>query len=125
MQYTNAAVKSGSNDGKPLGDPYWFSGLTAVAQRPVEVARRFDLSNNYPNPFNPSTVVKVTLVKSGEMSLKLYNVLGQLVKVVDEGYKAPGVYTYDINMDSFASGVYFYTLQQGNDIMTKKMLLLK
>ena len=125
MQYTNAAVRSGSNDGKPMGDPYWFSGLTAVAQRPVEIATKFDLSNNYPNPFNPTTVVKVTLVKSGEMSLKVYNVLGQLVKVVDAGYKSPGLYTYDINMDSFASGVYFYTLQQGNNIMTKKMLLLK
>ena len=59
------------------------------------------------------------------MSLTVYNVLGQRVKVVDEGYKVPGVYTYDVNMDNMASGVYFYRLQQGNNFMTKKMLLLK
>ncbi len=125
MQYTNASVKSGSNDGKPMGDPYWFTGLTAVKPLPEQVATKFNLSNNYPNPFNPSTVIKVTLAKAGLTSLKIYNVLGQLVKVVEQGYRVPGVYTYDINMNNFASGVYFYTLQQGTNIMTKKMLLLK
>ncbi len=125
MQYTNSSVKSGSNDGKPLGDPYWFTGLTAVKQPAPQVATKFNLSNNYPNPFNPTTVIKVSLSEAGMMSLKIYNVLGQLVKVVDQGSKAPGVYAYDVNMDNFASGVYFYTLQQGANIMTKKMLLLK
>ncbi len=125
MQYTNAAVKNGSTDGKPVGDPYWFNGLSAVKPLPAQVATRFNLSNNYPNPFNPSTVIKVSLKQAGIISLKVYNVLGQLVKVVDQGYKAPGVYSYDVNMNNFASGVYFYTLQQGANIMTKKMMLLK
>jgi len=85
----------------------------------------FDLSQNYPNPFNPSTDVKVSLKQSGGMSLKIYNVLGQLVKVVDQGYRAAGVYVYNVTMDNLSSGVYFYTLQQGSNTMTKKMLLLK
>ncbi|MCL5268950.1 MAG: T9SS type A sorting domain-containing protein [Bacteroidetes bacterium] len=125
MQYTNATVKNGSTDGKPLGDPYWFTGLTAVKQQPAQVATKFNLSNNYPNPFNPSTVIKVTLSKAGMMRLKIYNVLGQLVKVVAQGDKAPGEYIYNVSMDNFASGVYFYTLQQGANVMTKKMMLIK
>ncbi len=125
MQYTNTAVKNASTDGKPLGDPYWFNGLTAVRQQPVQVPTEFNLGNNYPNPFNPATVINVTLSRAGVMSLKIYNVLGQLVKVVDQGYKAPGVYRYVVNMNNFASGVYFYTLQQGANIMTKKMMMMK
>ncbi len=85
----------------------------------------FSLYQNYPNPFNASTQVTVSLKQSGLMSLKVYNVFGQLVKVVDQGYKPIGEFTYSVRMDRFASGVYFYTLQQGSNIMTKKMLLLK
>ncbi len=125
MQYTNAAVKNASNDGIPLGDPVWFNKVTAVMPLSAQVPTKFDLSNNYPNPFNPSTVIKVTLANAGNMSLEIYNVLGQLVKVVAQGYKAPGVYTYNVFMDNFASGVYFYRLQEGSRSMTKKMLLLK
>ena len=124
MKYTNAQVKSNSTDGLACGDPSWFGPITAVEKAPV-VAQKFNLSNNYPNPFNPTTTINVTLAQSGVMSLRVYNVLGQLVKVVDQGFKAPGVYRYNVNMDSFASGVYFYRLQQGNNFMTKKMLLLK
>jgi hypothetical protein len=125
MQYTNAAVKTSSTDGLPLGDPYWFDGLTGVKQQPHPVANKFYLSNNYPNPFNPSTTIKIALVRSGVISLKIYNVLGQLVKVVAYGYKAPGAYFYDVNMDNLASGVYFYRLEEGTNFMTKKMVLLK
>lgn len=113
-------------DGKPYGDPYWFTfQATGIKTRPEAVPAKFNLSNNYPNPFNPSTVINVTLNKAGMTSLKIYNVLGELVKVVSQGYEAPGVYKYTVNMDNMASGVYFYTLQQGSNIMTKKMMLLK
>ncbi|MCL4538755.1 MAG: T9SS type A sorting domain-containing protein [Bacteroidetes bacterium] len=126
MQYKNATVKSNSTDGLPCGDPSWFGmTVTAVNQMPASVATTFNLGNNYPNPFNPSTVINVSLARSGMMSLKIYNVLGELVKVVDQGYKAPGAYTYDVNMNNFASGVYFYTLRQGSSFMAKKMILLK
>lgn len=115
-----------ATDGKPYGDPYWFTLTpTGVKLLPVSVPSKFDLSNNYPNPFNPSTDIKVSLKQAGVMSLKVYNVLGELVKVVDQGYKPAGEYTYNVNMDNFASGVYFYTLQQGANFMTKKMILLK
>jgi len=113
-------------DGKPYGDPYWFTlGPTAVHQQTSAVPTKFDLGNNYPNPFNPSTTIKVSLAKAGMMSLNVYNMLGQLVKVVDQGNKPAGEYLYSVTMDNLASGLYFYTLRQGNNVITKKMLLLK
>jgi len=123
LRYTAALT---APDGKPYGDPYWFVlKPTGIREQATSTPLRFDLSNNYPNPFNPSTTIKVSLSHSGVMSLKVYNVLGQLVKVVDEGYKPAGEYVYEVNMDNFGSGVYFYTLQQGNNMITKKMILMK
>ena len=113
------------DDGKPLGDLNWFPLFLAVHQTSNAVPEKFDLSQNYPNPFNPSTQIKVSLDKPGVMSLKIYNVLGQLVEVVDQGFKAAGSYTYNVSLDKYASGVYFYTLQQSSNVMTKKMVLLK
>ena len=108
-------------------DQYQVINFTtsAIRQQPSSVPTKFDLSNNYPNPFNPSTAIKVSLAKSGVMSLKIYNVLGQVVKVVDQGNKPAGEYVYNVSMDNFASGVYFYMLQQGPNMVTKKMILLK
>ncbi len=113
------------DDGKHLGDLNWFPSELAVREIPNVIPTTFDLSQNYPNPFNPSTDIKVSLTQGGTMSLTIYNILGQVVQVVDQGRKAAGEYVYDINMDRFASGVYFYTLQQGTNSITKKMLLLK
>jgi len=126
MQYSNVSLKTGGTDGKPIGDPGWFTGAyTGVQMNRNQLPVEFALSNNYPNPFNPSTTVKVSLKTSGLMSLKIYNVLGQLVRVVDEGYKSAGTYLYNINMDNYSSGVYFYTLSQGTNSITKKMILMK
>ncbi len=134
LAYTNPTLQSAGTDGFALGDLNWFPKQLALWQAgkvnaitiPVQtVPSRFDLSQNYPNPFNPSTDIKVTLDKPGVMNLTVYNVLGQVVKVVAQGFKAAGTYTYNVSMDQYASGVYFYTLRQGSNIMTRKMLLLK
>lgn len=130
LAYSNRLLGS---DGFSLGDLNWYPAqlklweegkANAVTTRP-QVPTKFGLSQNYPNPFNPSTEIKVSLDKPGMMSLKIYNVLGQSVITVDEGYKQAGEYSYDVSMDKFATGVYFYTLQQGSSSITKKMLLLK
>ncbi len=98
-------------------------GVDAVAE--TRVPLKFNLMNNYPNPFNPSTTIEANLSTAGGMSLRIYDTLGRLVKVVDEGFKAPGAYRYNVNMESYASGVYFYRLRQGTMSVTKKMILLK
>ena len=126
LRYSNTALQHAGSDGKALGDLNWFlEQLNAVRQIPNAVPTKFDLSQNYPNPFNPSTTVKVSLTNSGEMSLIVYNVLGQVVQVVGQGHRSAGEYVYSISMDKFASGIYFYTLRQGTNSVTKKMLLLK
>ena len=134
LSYTNGTLQSAGTDGFALGDLNWYPKQlalweanlpNAVKSKGPQVPAKFDLSQNYPNPFNPSTDIKVTLNNAGVMSLKIYNVLGQLVDVVAQGYKPAGSYSYNVNMDRFASGVYFYSLRQGSNVLTKKMLLLK
>ncbi len=133
LAYSNTALQSAGSDGLALGDLNWFPSqlaqwkkpVTAVNQTKNPVPTEFALSNNYPNPFNPSTQIRISLKQAGVISLAVYNVLGQLVQVVDQGYKPAGEYLYNVNMDRFASGVYFYTLRQGANSITKKMLLLK
>lgn len=137
LSYSNTTLQKAGTDGYALGDLNFYPsqlaqwkaaggvGVLGVKQQSHAVPTSFSLSQNYPNPFNPATEIKVSLKKAGMMSLKVYNVLGQLVKVVEQGYKPAGAYTYNVDMSSFASGVYFYTLREGTNAITKKMLLLK
>jgi hypothetical protein len=127
MQYTNAALKTAGTDGKAIGDPGWFTGgYTGVAKTGNQLVSKFMLYDAYPNPFNPSTTIKFNLAKAGNISLKVYNVVGQLVKsVVSNEFKEKGEYQLNLNMNNLSSGVYFYTLTQGAQQVTKKMVLLK
>lgn len=126
MKYSNASLKIGGTDGGPVGDPNWFGPITAVDNNPMNVPTQFKLNEAYPNPFNPSTNIKFSLAQSGLVSLNIYNITGQLVKtILDNVDKPQGNYEYQINMDNFSSGVYFYILRQGNQMVTKKMILLK
>src|ERR1035437_816677 len=126
MQYSNAALKTGGTDGKPIGDLWWFNGITGIHDAPLPVPNQFALYNAYPNPFNPSTKIKFNIGQAGNVSLKIYNVMGQLVKtVIDNVYKNSGQFEYSVKMDNLTSGIYFYTLTQGNQAITKKMVLLK
>ncbi|HEY9166580.1 MAG TPA: T9SS type A sorting domain-containing protein [Candidatus Kryptonia bacterium] len=122
LRYSGSLTGS---DGKHLGDLNWFPEELAVRQIPNVIPTQFDLSQNFPNPFNPTTTIKVSLTHSGAMSLTIYNVLGQVVQVVDQGNRVAGEYVYNVSLDKFASGVYFYTLRQGTNSITRKMLLLK
>ncbi len=100
--------------------------VTGVTESGVSKPLTFDLSQNYPNPFNPSTNIKYSVSKSGLVSLKVYNSLGQLVRtLVNNVYQSKGDYQMNVNMDNLSSGVYFYRLEEGNNALTKKMVLLK
>jgi hypothetical protein len=126
MKYTNASLLTAGTDGLPVGDPYWFNGPTGVKDASSQIPNQFALFNAYPNPFNPSTKIKFNIAKSGNVSLKIYNVMGQLVKtVIDNVYTNNGQFEYTVSMDKLTSGVYFYTLTQGSLSLTKKMVLLK
>lgn len=99
------------------------SVITGIAQ--IIHPTTFQLFDNYPNPFNPTTVISYTIPKESHVTLKIYDALGQEVKTLVS--KDQNVGRYDVQFDGsrLASGVYFYRLAAGSHIITKKMLLLK
>jgi flagellar hook assembly protein FlgD len=84
----------------------------------------FALEQNYPNPFNPSTTIPYELPKATFVSLKIYNTLGQLVVTLVDAQKEAGYHQVQWKPD-VPSGIYFYRLQAGEFIGTKKMILLR
>jgi flagellar hook assembly protein FlgD len=86
--------------------------------------RAYTLMQNYPNPFNSTTTIRYDLPKSANVSLKIYNILGQLVATLVDGRKEAGHYQITWNANS-ASGIYFYRLYAEQFVQTKKMILLK
>ena len=89
------------------------------------VVREYKLDQNYPNPFNPSTTIAYALPQAGKVSLKIYNILGQEVANLVNGYESAGVHRVVFNADKLSSGVYFYQLQSSKFVQSKKMVLLK
>jgi len=85
----------------------------------------YSLDQNYPNPFNPATSIKYSIPESGIVTLKVYNTLGQLTAVLENGYKPAGTYNLSFNGTKLSSGIYYYTLESGGRMMVRKMMLLK
>ncbi len=102
------------------------SATTAVARTKYSPVK-FRLSQNYPNPFNPSTTINFSIAKSGLVSLKVYNILGELVRTLVNKFENGGEHKIVFDADNYglASGVYFYRLKENNFIKTDKMVYLK
>ena len=98
--------------------------VTGVNNNNIELSS-FKLSQNYPNPFNPSTTINFVVPYQTRVTLKVYNVLGSEVATLVNGEKPAGSYNVTFNAGNLASGVYFYQLQAGNFIATKKLMLVK
>jgi hypothetical protein len=93
----------------------------------------YSLSNNFPNPFNPTTNIRFRIAEFGFVSLKVFDLLGnEIITLVDEE-KSPGVYEVEFNAQGISSGIYFYKLQASDPeagsgqgfVETRKMILLK
>jgi hypothetical protein len=98
---------------------------TGISRNNNEIPKEFKLYNNYPNPFNPSTVIKFDLASQSHAKLVLYDVLGrEVLGLIDENLKA-GSYSIELKADNLPSGVYFYKLVTDSYVDTKKMLLIK
>jgi len=102
------------------------SGVTATTGIASDgVPGSFELKQNYPNPFNPSTIINYGLPKTANVSLKIFNSLGQEVALlVNNEERSPGYYQVQWNAN-VPSGIYFYRLQAGDFVETKKMILLR
>jgi hypothetical protein len=83
------------------------------------------LFQNYPNPFNSETSIKYQLSKERRIKIVLYNVLGERLEVLSDEYKSTGSYSIIFDSDDLPSGVYIYTLETNNKILTKKLTILK
>jgi hypothetical protein len=85
----------------------------------------FSLGQNYPNPLNPSTKIKYSIPKSSQVSLKIFNTLGEEIETLVNEEKPVGTYELNWNASNLPSGVYFYRIQTGDFVQTRKMILLK
>lgn len=107
--------------------------VTAVGGNQDEISTqmpiKYSLSQNYPNPFNPETTIKYQIPQNGWVSIKIYNLLGQMVvTLVDDHQKAGRYFINWKGKDQWgrqvSAGIYFYSIQSGNFYQTKKMILL-
>jgi len=94
------------------------------------IAKKIDLKQNYPNPFNPSTAFHYNIPESGVIELTITDVLGRKVITLLNGYQRPGKHNVlwtgkDTYGNQVPSGVYFYNLKYGSNIISKKMTLSK
>lgn len=83
------------------------------------------LEQNFPNPFNPTTKIKYTIPKSGHVRLAVFNLLGQEVALIFEGYQNAGSYEVTFNSAELPTGIYFYRIQSPAFVETKKMIITK
>jgi competence transcription factor ComK len=127
-----ASATSQSNETDPdFTNASYFEMLDSLNSNTVAVRDKdnrplgFKLFQNYPNPFNPTTTIKYDLPKQAHVTLKVYNILGQKVATLLNGVKQAGSYEVNFNASNLSSGIYFYRLKTGQNILTKKMILLK
>ena len=102
-----------------------LSEITGVDDANTKLPNEFSLSQNYPNPFNPSTTISYELPISGFVNLKIYDLLGREVATLVNKEQQKGNYQVSFDGSKLSSGVYYYRLQAGDFIQTKKMILIK
>ena len=101
-----------------------FSQLTGI-NSPDQIIPEYHLYQNYPNPFNPNTVIKFSIPNSGFITLKIFEMSGKEVAVIDRGFRNAGTYEIDFDASGLSAGVYFYRLISGERIITKKLILIR
>ena len=130
LGYTETASKTGTVTYSATGTPGnvvvdLALTPTSVSQTSTAQPAQFTLGQNYPNPFNPSTTIEYALDRSGIVTLKIYNIIGQEVATLVNGFQNAGTYRAVFNAGGLSSGVYFYRLQSEKLSQTQKMILMK
>ncbi len=143
--YTNPAdiaiIDAGSEEDAPLIDilgvtrpqgkafdigAYEWVDTTVTVNDELDLSiDTFELFNNYPNPFNPTTIIKYSLAENSKVKLIVYNSLGEVVKTLVNKNQSSGIYSISFNAKGLSSGIYFYRLTANKFNKTKKMLLLR
>lgn len=102
-----------------------LSGTVSVNNPAENIPFKFSLNQNYPNPFNPATVISYDLPVSGNVSVKIFDMLGKKIKTLVNEFQNPGSYSVNFNAAGLSSGVYFYSLNTEGYSEIKRMVLLK
>jgi len=95
-----------------------------------KIPEGYNLENNYPNPFNPTTTINYSIPKGGNVRLEIYNSLGEIVNIIQDSYQDAGNHSImwtgkDSNGNSLSSGIYIYRLISNDFVQVKKMTFLK
>ena len=98
---------------------------TSVKEAVTELPLTWELSQNFPNPFNPLTVIRYELPVAGMTTIKVYDITGALLKVLVSEELPAGKHEVAFDASELASGIYFYRLESGGYSMTRKMVLLR
>jgi hypothetical protein len=98
--------------------------ITSVRNEHLDISS-FNLMQNYPNPFNPITTIEYTIQKPAQVKIKVYDILGNDILTLEDGYKTSGKHKVIFNEDDLASGIYFYSINYNGNTKTKSMILLK
>lgn len=101
------------------------NSTTGVRSNEFARPSNYQLSQNYPNPFNPSTEIEFTIAKEQHVTLKVFNVMGQVVETLVDGQLPQGRYRKLFDASKLASGMYLYELQAGTFLQVKRMMLMK
>ncbi|MDP4219426.1 MAG: T9SS type A sorting domain-containing protein [Bacteroidota bacterium] len=105
---------------------FWHTLPTTSGVTPIGPNAGYDLEQNFPNPFNPSTVIRFSIPERVKVTLKVMNLLGEEVKrLIDGEYYEAGKYDVDFLAQGLPSGTYVYKLEAGNFIKSRKMVLAK
>ena len=90
-----------------------------------ELPRTLFVDQNFPNPFNPTTTIRYGLPSASQVSVKVYNVLGQEVETLFEGHMSAGVHEYTFDAGDLSSGMYIYRFKSENQVVSKRMMLVE
>ncbi len=132
--YMNIYLKNGTHITYRLTDIHRidFTNIVSAldAKKSTQIAQSFKLLQNYPNPFNPSTTIQYQIPEAGKVEIKIYDISGRLVRIIENVKHGAG--TYQVAWDGLnesgvkvASGLYLYSVKYQNTIHTKKMILIK
>jgi len=108
-----------------LQEAFMHFNLPTIVQETGTVPSGFSLSQNYPNPFNPSTTIEFSLPQRERVTLRVFNVMGEEAARVAEGTMEEGRHSFVFDAKGLASGIYFYRLETGRSIISRKMVIVK
>ncbi len=111
--------------GTQTGQIYKYHDIVGIDPNNTSVPKNFSLMQNYPNPFNPTTNIRYSIPVASQVSIKIYDALGNEVRTLVNEYRSVGNYVESFDASNLASGIYFYTLHAGDYVQTKKMSLIK